>query len=1178
LNRTAYKYYKFSCTGRNSTSADGWIELYEIQFYVDSVFDLTSPATGGVVASSPAYIWDNYQYLADYAFDSVRNVNTSRWIASRADHMYFVYGFDNPTRVNGISLYMPSSGNGNNTSARAPKDWTVSGSNDGAAWTLLDTQSGETDWSEGEERYYEFANMSKYRYYKYDCTANNSANDVLQIMEIELTFHNSGLPSIGNCSVTFSDATSLSVSAEVDLNGADKLSYILNDGETVTTNAFATSVAEGQTGATTISGLSADKTYEVSILAENAAGTAVYPAGSLYTGELTLGAVVNASEDTLAPGTVAVSRASADNVPLTVYYTITGTTGSQGTTWAEPVGIVIPAGETTGYLLVTPLADLAVSENIEVAVSLAPGNYGIPASGSSATLTIENDDTPEGWTVVTLVNSFDSPAGGYMGSSYDYALTNNANLIVRFTNPESAPAGLREFALAAGNNIEANASVFPYDWMLFSSCSSSTNATGTTVDSVRYASESLSDGLTEKRSIRAYAGSWYIPADGTYSFRMHMRHCAVFSIDGQLILRQPTSGAVSTNGVELTKGWHSFYAGFVASASTHIIGPAANETYGLAFSATDDENPDTPFTQANCRFSTAFSTVLTPSVLSRADIIVDCSNVLGDLRVSGQLWATPGHQFRFVNIPAGGSLEFGRPLYYPSGLHEWQNLYNFAFVDWTQLSIPSGVGIRFEGAIVVNGSWTDAGRGTWSGSDRSAFSLGRNAMIATQVPNFFGTAGAEEFLVPDGLRYFQFGQPSVIGDTATIKSNSVNQVLGIGIGGAPFIVENSLLPVKVKYANNHNFYNDFDIGSNGSINHTMPWFSSDVLHGDVLSGNVRGTGWGRRLQTRGRLNLNVLNEGQRADFFVMRPVAGTAPSYIGTVSLASDGAQYPTSGWGYTGASAYYFPEVPGENPLSIGTLTGNDAFWYPESPHHGGRRGATFSTCSNNVVNVGKLNGGGIHLRILRPNGNGLSTADNDEQDDGPANFVFGEFNGSDGMKVFVSSNVNVTVTNIVKRTSLRYDVMSNSVNRAVLDIEGTVAEGTTITATDVAMLPARVKGFTGHDITLTETEENRTYPVVFDFDNHGGVPVGGCDGSGNLVAAPTSGHIDLSFSGEPVKGRWGILRFDNANGLLNGWTVTAPQSYRISGKPPYIVRVVKDANGFSLVMSRGGLGVTVR
>ena len=362
----------------------------------------------------------------------------------------------------------------------------------------------------------------------------------------------------------------------------------------------------------------------------------------------------------------------------------------------------------------------------------------------------------------------------------------------------------------------------------------------------------------------------------------------------------------------------------------------------------------------------------------------------------------------------------------------------------------------------------------------------------------------------------------------------------------------------------------------------MPWFSSDVLHGDVLSGNIRGTGWGRRLQTRGRLNLNVLNEGQRADFFVMRPVAGTEPSYIGTVSLASDGAQYPTSGWQYTGASAYYFPEVPGENPLSIGTLTGTDAFWYPESPHHGGRRGATFSTCSNNVVNVGTLNGGGIHLRILRPNDSGSSTASNDEKDDGPANFVFGEFNGSEGMKVFVSSNVNVTVTNIAKRTSFRYDMMSNSVNRAVLDIEGTVAEGTIIKATDIAMLPARIKGFKGRNITLTETNQTETvtYPVVFDFDNHGGVPVGGCDGSGNLMSAPARGKIELSFAGTPPdRGTWGILRFDNANGLLDNWTIDAPTSYTCAANgKKYGIKVIKGDNGFTLTLGKLGMFITIR
>ena len=1182
VNRNAYKYYKFACTRNNNANM---VALCEVEFLAGSVANLARSGAGAVAQdlSSPVVTASGASYPASKLFDGIRENNGSRWLCAKADHMYFVYEFNTPTCVNAMTICTPGDSYGWDSKTRAPTAWKFFGSNDGATWTELDDET-ETGWSSSpESRYYEFANSTKYRYYKFDATAVNGSTEYLQLDEVEFHSRNDGMPVFGDCSVTRSGETSLLVSAVIDMNGADTLSYILDDGETVATNSFATSVGENQTKTTTISGLSENKTYEVTILAENDSGSAVYPGGSFYLGELTLGAVVNASEDTLAPGTVAVSRASADNVPLTVYYTITGATGTQGTTWAEPVGIVIPAGETTGYLLVTPLADLAVGEDIEVTVALAAGNYDIPASGNSATLTIENDDTPEGWTVVTLVNAFDNPFGGYMGSNYDYALTNNANMIVRFTDPESAPAGLREFSLASGNNIEASASTFSHDWMLFPSCSSSSTATGTTVDSVRYSTESLSEGLTGKKSIRAYAGSWYVPADGTYSFRMHMRHCAVFSLDGKLILRQPTTAAVSTNGVELAKGWHSFYAGFVASSSGNIIGPAANETYGLAFSASNAETPDTPFTQANCQFSTAFSTVLTPSVLSRADIIVDCKNVLGDLRVSGQLWATSDHKFSFVNIPAGGSLEFGRPVYYSSGLHEWQNLNSFAFVDWTQLSIPSGVGIRFEGAVVVNDSWTQAGHGTWSGNDRSAFSLGNNAIIAVQVPNFFGTADAEEFLIPDGLRYFQFGQPSVIGDTATIRTNSVNQLLGIGIGGAPFVVENNALPVKIKYSNNHNFYNDFDIGNNGSINHTMPWFSSDILHGDVLSGNIRATGWGRRLQTRGRLNVRELNEGQRADFFLMRPREGTAPSFINSVTLSSDGAEPPNgNGWYYIGASAFYFPEVPGENPLSIGTLTGSDAFWYPQAAHHGGRRGATFSTCSNNFVNVAKLAGGGIHLRILRTYNDTSASATNDEKDDGPANFVFGEFNGSEGMKVFVSSNVNVTVTNIVKRTSLRYDVMSNSVNRAVLDIEGTVAEGTTIKATDIAMLPARIKGFTGRDITLTETNQTETvtYPVVFDFDNHGGVPVGGCDGSGNLMSAPARGKIELSFAGTPPdRGTWGILRFDNANGLLDDWTITAPTSYTCAANgKKYGIKVIKGDNGFTLTLGKLGMFITIR
>ena len=219
----------------------------------------------------------------------------------------------------------------------------------------------------------------------------------------------------------------------------------------------------------------------------------------------------------------------------------------------------------------------------------------------------------------------------------------------------------------------------------------------------------------------------------------------------------------------------------------------------------------------------------------------------------------------------------------------------------------------------------------------------------------------------------------------------------------------------------------------------------------------------------------------------------------------------------------------------------------------------------------MAKLTGAGIHLRVgvPIPKSQAFDERVYEEGGFGPANFVIGEINSA-SMPVFVSTNVNVTVTNIAKAAAFHYEVMTNGVNAAVLDIEGDVADGTTITAPDIAILPARVKGFTGHDITLTETE-TKTYPVVFDFDQKGGIPIGGCDGSGNLVAAPASGTIELSFAGEPKKGRWDILRFDNANGLLNGWTVNAPEGYRYNGNN-FMISVTKDPNGFTVNVARSG------
>ena len=203
-------------------------------------------------------------------------------------------------------------------------------------------------------------------------------------------------PVLGEVSFARTGAATYSLSATEDVNTAD-LSYILSDGETVTTNGT-TSVAEGGTATWSIAGLTANKTYQVSVVAENSSGMDEKTVGIFYAGELSLGATTDADENGPVSGTVAVSRAASSSFPLTLNYTISSSAAgaAEGTTWAAPAAVAIPAGETTGYLLVTPLVDASVTEDVTVTVTLSSGNYEIPAS-ASATLDIANLTVPSGY-------------------------------------------------------------------------------------------------------------------------------------------------------------------------------------------------------------------------------------------------------------------------------------------------------------------------------------------------------------------------------------------------------------------------------------------------------------------------------------------------------------------------------------------------------------------------------------------------------------------------------------------------------------------------------------------------------------------------------------------------------------------------------------------------------------
>ena len=79
----------------------------------------------------------------------------------------------------------------NDSSERDPYSWTLSGSNDGVDFTLIDTRTAQDFTSRFQTRLYEFSNNATYEYYRFDflteygATGHNQPNSI-QLAEIEL--------------------------------------------------------------------------------------------------------------------------------------------------------------------------------------------------------------------------------------------------------------------------------------------------------------------------------------------------------------------------------------------------------------------------------------------------------------------------------------------------------------------------------------------------------------------------------------------------------------------------------------------------------------------------------------------------------------------------------------------------------------------------------------------------------------------------------------------------------------------------------------------------------------------------------------------------------------------------------------------------------------------------------
>jgi len=255
------------------------------------------------------------------------------------------------------------------------------------------------------------------------------------------------------------------------------------------------------------------------------------------------------------------------------------------------------------------------------------------------------------------------------------------------------------------------------------------------------------------------------------------------------------------------------------------------------------------------------------------------------------------------------------------------------------------------------------------------------------------------------------------------------------------------------------------------------------------------------------------------------------------------------------------------DHPLNIARLNGN-ASSRVDSKGKRWRSGGHLLVWGSNTVHVGALHAG-LHVVADRkdqhcdngflngsyagtvPGGIGFLTVDN--------------FNTG---TIYGSTNVALTIGTIAANTAIDYTYQSNAVNRLTLDITNACDTATTIKATDLAMLPARISGFKG-SVRLTETE-TRSYEMPLDLaaGPEALYNTVGCNGSGTLVAAPQNGSINVTFPTtgiEPVPGKYGIARFSAGGELLKNWTVT------LNGEKVTDMNV----NGHNLTLRKNSKGI---
>jgi predicted alpha-1,2-mannosidase len=105
----------------------------------------------------------------------------TKWVAPAAAPST-TYQFPNGNRYT-VLLYTITSAD--DLPPRDPRDWTLSGSHDGAVWTPLDRRTGESFRWRRQTKVYSVDNATPYQYYELDIGANNGDPTATQLSEVD---------------------------------------------------------------------------------------------------------------------------------------------------------------------------------------------------------------------------------------------------------------------------------------------------------------------------------------------------------------------------------------------------------------------------------------------------------------------------------------------------------------------------------------------------------------------------------------------------------------------------------------------------------------------------------------------------------------------------------------------------------------------------------------------------------------------------------------------------------------------------------------------------------------------------------------------------------------------------------------------------------------------------------